>query len=101
MRIILNKHIDLANHDASDMKLTVSSGSSMTIQTKGMNGSLKASGKNIEASETIDLYAISNTFAKVSSISSDGIYNYDVSGIDNIELEYAGNAGDIYIKVVD
>lgn len=100
MKIINNIYIDLSQ-DLDSLKINVSNGSSLVVQTDGLDGALVMKGRNTSSENGITLYAISNSFVTVSSLSSDGIYTFDVSGIDVVEVEYSGDEGKAYIKVVD
>lgn len=101
MRVITNKHIDLTNYVNEDLKIDVTSGGSLVMQCVELGSTLTISGRNVTATATTPLLGISNTFSKVSSVNADGIYTYDVSGIDYVMIEVEGNTGDVYIKVVD
>lgn len=101
MRIIVNKHIDLSNYEEKELKINTNNGGSLVIQCINPDGVVSVEGKNADASETTTLHGVSNSFETVAYIDANGIYTYDVSGIDNVELSYSGNNGDLYIKVVD
>lgn len=101
MRTITKKHIDLSNYEQKDLKLNTNDAGSLAIQCIGINGTLTVLGKNSFAEELTSLSSVSSEFKIHNSITTDGIYTFDVSGIDNIELSYDGGLGDIYIKVVD
>ena len=101
MRIVVNKHIDLSNYEEKELKINTNNGGSLIIQCVNPDGTLTVEGKNASSLENTNLYGVSNAFDIVANISEAGIYTYDVSGIDNVELNYNGNNGDLYIKVVD
>lgn len=101
MKTIVNKHIDLSNYEQKDLKFNTDDNSTLCIQVLNINSTLSIFGKNTHSSAKTLLHGISNSFETVNSISTNGLYTFDVSGVDNIEISYNGTAGDIYIKVVD
>lgn len=101
MTAITNRHIDLSNYEQKDLKINVSNGAALTIQCEGLGSAVSLKGKNIMAEESTLLHGISGAFETVDEISEDGLYTFDVAGIDIVELETEGNEGSVSIKVVD
>lgn len=105
MNILLNKKVDLSNYKAEDLIIKSNVGSLLSIQFKANGGSgFSVQGKNINAEDYIVLNGIDmGNMSMISKITTDGIYNFDISGIDEIEisLEGSNNSSIICIRTMN
>ncbi len=102
MSIIFSRKIDLSNYDPSELLIGNTNGGQLTVQVDGA-ATLAVKGKHIQSGTYVDLGVINaTTFDVTSSIDNPGIYNVDISDVDNIELELTNDDenSEIFIKVV-
>lgn len=104
MKTILNTKIDLSNYNEDELVIG-NTGSLLTIQFVSNSGSaVSVLGKNIGAEDYVVLGGIDMaTMSVISNISTDGLYNFDVSGVDKIKIDVdaSNTTSIIYIKITD
>lgn len=103
MRILINRKIDLSNYNENELMLNGNVASSLSIQLKANGGSITVSGKNINADDYVTLTGIDAiAMSTITTLNSDGIYSFDISGVDSVKINAKGNTKSvIYMKVMD
>lgn len=103
MRILINRKIDLSNYNENELMLNGNVASSLSIQLKANGGSITVSGKNINADDYVTLTGIDAiAMSTITTLNSDGIYSFDISGVDSVKINAEGNTKSvIYMKVMD
>ena len=99
------RKIDLSNYSAEDLIIKPNVSSLLSIQFKANGGSgFSVLGKNANAEDYILLAGIDmGSMDTITNITKDGIYNFDISGVDIIEISLEGtnNVSTIYVKTID
>lgn len=102
MSIIFSRKIDLSNYDPTELVIGNTNGGQLTIQIDGA-ATLAVKGKHIQSETYVNLGVVNaTTFDVTDSITNPGIYNVDISDVDNIKLELINDDknSEIFIKVV-
>lgn len=101
--LIAGRKIDLSQYEEKDLIINNSKASSLSLQYESNGGgSITVLGKTLGSSDYMAISGIDSFFDIFTTISDDGIYTFNIAGIEEIKIDAGSNTSSIiYIRTID